>query len=108
MAARRRRRASGCCRSRSAMRLVASLAALLVALCLATAAHAHAVLIAAEPADGSVLAEAPKMLVLRFNEAVAPTAVSLLDAAGRPRDVALYFGLLAGVGGVFFAAWISH
>ncbi|VIO74440.1 copper resistance CopC/CopD family protein [Bradyrhizobium ivorense] len=158
------------------MRLVASLAALLVALCLATAAHAHAVLIAAEPADGSVLAEAPKMLVLRFNEAVAPTAVSLLDAAGRPRDVAiravdqsvlvslpadlprgtqaisyrvvsqdghpvagsllfsigtvtgavapsgggvlhapiwlarlaLYFGLLAGVGGVFFAAWISH
>ncbi|MEN3349598.1 MAG: copper transport protein [Bradyrhizobium sp.] len=158
------------------MRLVASLAALLVALCLATAAHAHAVLIGAEPADGSVLQEAPNMLVLRFNEAVAPTAVSLLDAAGKPRDVAiravdqsvlvtlppdlprgtqavsyrvvsqdghpvagsllfsigtvtgsaapsgdgvlhalvwlarlaLYLGLFAGVGGVFFAAWISH
>lgn len=158
------------------MRLVASLAALLMAVCLATAAHAHAVLIGAEPADGSVLAEAPKMVVLRFNEPVAPSAVSLLDAAGRPRDVAaravdesvmvtvpaglprgtqvvsyrvvsqdghpvagsllfsigevtgsatptsdgvvhaliwlarlgFYFGLFAGVGGVFFAAWIGQ
>ncbi|KJC35887.1 copper-binding protein [Bradyrhizobium sp. LTSP885] len=71
------------------MRLVASIAALLVALCLATAAHAHAVLVGAEPADGSVLAEAPKTVVLRFNEAVAPTAVSLLDATGKPRDVAI-------------------
>ncbi|UGY14764.1 copper resistance CopC/CopD family protein [Bradyrhizobium septentrionale] len=156
--------------------LAASLAALLVALCLATSAHAHAVLIAAEPADGSVLTEAPKTVVLRFNEAVAPTAVSLLDAAGKPRDVAiravdqsvtvtlpaglpqgtqvisyrvvsqdghpvagsllfsigvvsgsaapsgdgvldaliwlvrlgLYLGLFAGVGGVFFAAWIGQ
>ncbi|WP_246801101.1 copper resistance CopC/CopD family protein [Bradyrhizobium genosp. L] len=156
--------------------VVASLAALLVALCLATAAHAHAVLIGAEPADGSVLKQAPKTLVLRFNEAVAPTAVSLLDAKGKPRDVAVkaidqsvlvtlpadlpegtqvvsyrivsqdghpvagsllfsigvvtgsavpagddtvdilvwlaricvYLGLFAGVGGVFFAAWISH
>ncbi|MCS3449680.1 MULTISPECIES: copper resistance CopC/CopD family protein [Bradyrhizobium] len=158
------------------MRLVANFAALLVALCLATSAHAHAVLIGAEPADGSVVAEAPKMVVLRFNEAVAPTAVSLLDAAGKPRDVAiravdqsvmvtlpaglpkgtqvvsyrvvsqdghpvagsllfsigvvtgsaapssdgvldvliwlarlgLYLGLFAGVGGVFFAAWIGQ
>ncbi|WP_245438660.1 CopD family protein [Bradyrhizobium sp. SK17] len=163
------------------MRLVASLVraslvALLLALCLATSAHAHAVLIGAEPADGSVLAEAPKMLVLRFNEAVAPTAVSLLDAVGKPRDVTfraldqsvmvtlpsdlpqgtqvvsyrvvsqdghpvagsllfsigvvtgsaapsgdgvlhaliwlarlgLYLGLFAGVGGVFFAAWIGQ
>ncbi|WP_420964192.1 copper resistance CopC/CopD family protein [Bradyrhizobium sp. B120] len=69
--------------------VVASLAALLVALCLATSAHAHAVLIAAEPADGSVVTEAPKTVVLRFNEAVAPTAVSLLDAAGKPRDVTI-------------------
>jgi copper transport protein len=158
------------------MRLVASIAALLVALCLATAAHAHAVLVGAEPADGTVLAEAPKTVVLRFNEAVAPTAVSLLDAAGKPRDVAIrsidqsvevtlpaglpqgtqvlsyrvvsqdghpvagsllfsigvvtgsavpsgggavdpliwlarigvYLGLLAGVGGAFFAAWIGQ
>ncbi|WP_312017020.1 copper resistance protein CopC [Bradyrhizobium jicamae] len=158
------------------MRLVSSLAALLVAVCLATAAQAHAVLISADPVDGSVLAQAPKVLVLRFNEAVAPTAVSLLDAAGRPRDVsiravdesvevtlpadlpqgthvisyrvvsqdghpvagsllfsigvetgtavpsgadeidpliwlariAVYLGLFAGVGGVFFAAWIAR
>uniref|UniRef100_A0A973WLU6 CopD family protein n=1 Tax=Bradyrhizobium quebecense TaxID=2748629 RepID=A0A973WLU6_9BRAD len=150
--------------------------ALLLALCLATSAHAHAVLIAAEPADGSVVTEAPKTVVLRFNEAVAPTAVSLLDAAGKPRDVTiravdqsvmvtlpadlpqgtqvvsyrvvsqdghpvagsllfsigvvtgsaapagdgvlhaliwlarlgLYLGLFAGVGGVFFAAWIGQ
>ncbi|QOZ34188.1 copper-binding protein [Bradyrhizobium sp. CCBAU 53421] len=159
-----------------ASHVVASLVALLLALCLATSAHAHAVLIAAEPADGSVVTEAPKTVVLRFNEAVAPTAVSLLDAAGKPRDVAiravdqsvmvtlpadlpqgtqvvsyrvvsqdghpvagsllfsigvvtgsaapsgegllhtliwlarlgLYLGLFAGVGGVFFAAWIGQ
>lgn len=156
--------------------VLTSLAALLVTLCLATSVHAHAVLIDSEPADGSVLAQAPKTLVLRFNEAVAPTAVSLLDATGKPRDVAiravdqsvivtlpaglpqgtqavsyrvvsqdghpvagsllfsigvvtgsaapsgdgvldvliwlarlaLYFGLFAGVGGVFFAAWIGQ
>ncbi|MFN5488595.1 MAG: copper resistance protein CopC, partial [Bradyrhizobium sp.] len=70
--------------------LAALLSALFLTLCLATPAHAHAVLIAAEPADGSVVAEAPKTVVLRFNEAVAPTAVSLLDAAGKPRDVAIH------------------
>ena len=69
--------------------VVTGLVALLLALCLATSAHAHAVLIAAEPADGSVVTEAPKTVVLRFNEAVAPTAVSLLDAAGKPRDVTI-------------------
>jgi copper transport protein len=68
--------------------VVTGLVALLVALCFATTADAHAVLISAEPADGSVLTEAPKTVVLRFNEAVAPTAVSVLDAAGKPRDVA--------------------
>ena len=52
------------------MRLIAGSAALLLAMCLATSAHAHAVLIGAEPTDGSVQAEAPKMVVLRFNEAV--------------------------------------
>ncbi|MHC2334365.1 copper resistance CopC/CopD family protein [Bradyrhizobium sp. USDA 4454] len=156
--------------------LAALLSALFLVLCLATSAHAHAVLIGAEPADGSVVTEAPKTVVLRFNEAVAPTAVSFLDAAGKPRDVAfraadqsvmvtlpaglpqgtqvvsyrvvsqdghpvagsllfsigvvtgsaapsgdgvlhaliwlarlaLYFGLFAGVGGVFFAAWIGQ
>lgn len=158
------------------MRLVACLAVVLAALCLATSAHAHAVLIGAEPGDGSVLVNAPKSVILRFNEAVAPTAVSLLDATGQPHDVAfravdqsvtvtmpddlprgtqvvnyrvvsqdghpvagsllfsigvitgaavppgggvinlltwltrigVYLGLFAGVGGVFFAAWIGQ
>ncbi|TPQ28547.1 copper-binding protein [Bradyrhizobium guangdongense] len=158
------------------MRLIAGLAALLLALCMVTSADAHAVLVGSEPSDGSVQAEAPKMVVLRFNEAVTPTAVSLLDAAGKPRDVVIravdqsvlvtmppdlpqgtqaisyrvvsedghpvigsllfsigavtgtvapsgggvvhvliwlarvgvYFGMFAGVGGVFFAAWIGH
>ncbi len=69
------------------MRLVAGLAALLAALCLAGAAYAHAVLIGTEPADGSVLAQPPKTVQLRFNEAVAPAAVRLIDAAGKSRDV---------------------
>jgi copper transport protein len=69
------------------MRLVAGLAALLAGLCLAGAAYAHAVLIGTEPADGSVLAQPPKTVQLRFNEAVAPAAVRLIDAAGKSRDV---------------------
>lgn len=45
-------------------------------------AHAHAVQLASEPADGAVLARAPAEVVVRFNEPVAPTAVRLFDAAG--------------------------
>ena len=156
-------------------RLIAGCAALLVALCLATGARAHATLVSAEPADGSVLTQPPKTLELRFNESVTPAAVSLIDAAGKTRDVTtravdqsvivtlpddlpdgthvvsyrvvsqdghpvagslmfsigvvtggaqpassivvpvliwlfrigVYLGLFAGVGGVFFAAWIG-
>src|SRR5436190_22189924 len=68
-------------------RIIASLAALLVALCFATGALAHAVLVSAEPADGSVLTQSPKTLQLRFSESVAPAVVSLIDAAGTARDV---------------------
>jgi copper transport protein len=157
------------------MRLAAALAALLAALCLAGAANAHAVLIGTEPGDGSLLAQPPKTVELRFNEAVAPAAVNLIDAAGKSREVTartadqsvvialpdnlprgtqvlsyrvvsqdghpvagsllfsigvvtgaatpavdyllsfliwlarigVYLGLFAGVGGVFFAAWIA-
>ena len=70
-------------------RLIAFCAALLVALCLATGALAHATLVAAEPADGSVVAQPPKTLQLRFNEAVTPAVVSLIDAAGKTRDVSV-------------------
>lgn len=68
-------------------RVIATLAALLTALCFATGALAHATLVAAEPADGSVVVQPPKTLQLRFNEAVAPAVVSLIDAAGKTRDV---------------------
>ena len=71
------------------VRVIAGLAALLTALCLATGALAHASLVSAEPADGSVLTQAPKTVQLRFNESVTPAVVSLIDAAGKARDVTI-------------------
>jgi copper transport protein len=70
-------------------RLIAGLAALLVALCCTTGAWAHASLLQAEPADGSVLAAAPKAVQLRFNESVAPAVASLIDADGKAHDVTM-------------------
>ena len=57
-------------------------------LCIASAAWAHATLVSSEPADGSVLAQPPKMVQLHFNESVAPAVVGVIDAAGKARDVA--------------------
>ena len=68
------------------MRLIAGIAALLSVLCFATGAFAHATLVSTDPADGSVVAQAPKMVHLRFNEAVTPAVVSLIDADGKTRD----------------------
>ena len=68
-------------------RLIAFCTALLAALCVATAALGHATLVSAEPAEGSVAAQPPKMVHLRFNEGVTPAAISLIDAAGKTRDV---------------------
>ena len=68
------------------MRLIATLATLLWCLCLATGASAHASLVAADPSDGSVLAEAPQMVQLRFNESVAPAVINLIDATGKKRS----------------------
>jgi copper transport protein len=68
------------------MRLIAGLATLLTALCFATGVSAHASLVAMEPADGSVVAQAPKTVQLRFNEPVAPAVIRLIDAEGRVRD----------------------
>ena len=70
-------------------RLFAGLATWLVALCLATSALAHASLVAAEPADGSLLPQAPTTVTLHFNETVAPAVVSLIDANGNAREVAV-------------------
>jgi len=68
------------------MRLIAGLAMLLSVLCGATGASAHATLVSTDPGDGSILAQAPKSVQLRFNEAVTPAVVRVIDAAGKARD----------------------
>lgn len=55
---------------------------LLIALAVAPRAHAHATLIAAEPADGAMLAQAPTTLTLRFNEPVSPLVMRLVRPSG--------------------------
>jgi copper transport protein len=67
------------------MRLIAGLATLLSVLCFATGVSAHASLVSAQPGDGSVLEQAPKTVQLRFNEAVTPVVVALIDAQGKTR-----------------------
>jgi copper transport protein len=69
-------------------RVLACLAALLSALCIAGTAWAHATLLSSEPADGSVLSQPPKMVQLNFNESITPAAVGLIDADGRTREIA--------------------
>ena len=69
-------------------RVLASLAALLSALFVANAAWAHATLLSSEPADGSVLAQPPKMVQLNFNESITPAVIGLIDAGGKTRDIA--------------------
>jgi copper transport protein len=69
------------------MRLIAGLATLLSILCFASsAALAHASLVSAEPSDGSVVAQAPQTVQLRFNEPVTPAVIGLIDATGKTRD----------------------
>jgi copper transport protein len=47
------------------------------------AAWAHAALVQADPADGQVLAAAPTMIHLHFNEPISPLVFRLFDASGR-------------------------
>jgi copper transport protein len=68
------------------MRLIAGLVTLLSVLGFTTGAFAHASLISAEPADGSMMSQAPKTVRLRFNEPVAPASIKLIDSAGKARD----------------------
>ena len=68
------------------MRLIVGLATLLSVLCFASGVSAHASLVSAEPADGSVLDATPKTLQLRFNEAVTPAVIRLIDATGKAHD----------------------
>ena len=67
------------------MRLLAALATLLLIVGFATGASGHAALVAVEPSSGSMLANPPKVVELRFNEAVTPGAILLIDGAGRAR-----------------------
>ena len=68
------------------MRLVAAVAALLLVVCGATGAFAHASLVATEPRDGSMVAQAPKTVRLRFNEPVTPAVIRVIDSEGTMRD----------------------
>src|SRR4029077_308008 len=47
-----------------------------------SAAFAHASLVRAEPADGAMLAEAPKVLRLTFNEPVSVLVMRLIGPGG--------------------------
>lgn len=59
-------------------------AALFVLVATATGALAHAGLIGATPAEGSVVAAAPAAMVLSFTEPVSPLAFSLVGVGGTP------------------------
>lgn len=61
--------------------------AFLAGLAFAGPAFAHAVLISANPTEGSVLERAPRMVQLRFNEPVEALALRMIDAHGEVRDL---------------------
>jgi copper transport protein len=68
------------------MRVLAAVAALLFVVCRSTAAFAHASLVATEPRDGSMVAQTPKTVRLRFNEPVTPAVIRVIDSDGTTRN----------------------
>ncbi len=74
---------AGC---RSWRAVAAALVAALAVLVPAAPASAHASLVSTDPADGSLLDEAPSEVVLTFNEPVRLTAqaITVYDATGQP------------------------
>jgi copper transport protein len=68
------------------MRLVVAVAALLLVVCGSNSAFAHASLVATEPRDGSMVAQAPKTVRLRFNEPVTPAVIRVIDSDGTTRN----------------------
>jgi copper transport protein len=68
------------------MRLVVAVAALLLVVCGSNGAFAHASLVATEPRDGSMVAQAPKTVRLRFNEPVTPAVIRVIDSDGTTRN----------------------
>lgn len=73
--------------------VLATIGALACGAWLPPRAGAHAVLLAASPADGAVLPHAPGAIVIEFNEPVTPISLELRDASGA--RVALPAGLTA-------------
>ncbi|MGV7216702.1 copper resistance CopC/CopD family protein [Bradyrhizobium sp. UFLA05-112] len=71
------------------MRILAAPATLLLGIGFATGAWAHAALVSVEPANGSIVASTPKSVELRYNEAVTPGAIRLIDGTGKERKEAL-------------------
>jgi copper transport protein len=67
------------------VRLATAVAALLLVVCGGSSALAHASLVTTEPRDGSMIAQAPDKVRLRFNEPVTPAVVRLIDADGNTR-----------------------
>jgi copper transport protein len=65
------------------MRLVCALVLLFISLAQATPVFAHASLLSADPADGTVLAKPPESLTLTFSEQVAPILLKLIAPDGR-------------------------
>jgi copper transport protein len=63
--------------------LAAFVIALLLGVAPAQTAFAHASLIAAEPADGAVVASPPERLILVFNEPISPLVLRLIDPEGQ-------------------------
>jgi methionine-rich copper-binding protein CopC len=62
--------------------------AALALLCVPLCANAHAHLLAATPAEGSVLTQSPANFLLKFNEAAHLTALSLQRAQDAPQKLA--------------------
>jgi copper transport protein len=80
------------------MRFLSAATALFLLLCISTNAFAHASLVSTEPRDGSMVAQAPKKVELRFNEPVTPAVVRLIDAEGMTRDDAAVHALNETIG----------
>lgn len=78
----------GRCSRRVAALLVVLAAVVAVVIGGAGPASAHATLVATDPAEGAVLAEAPEQVTFTFNEAVigVPTGVRVYDARGGEVD----------------------
>ena len=69
------------------MRAIGFVLALLAALAPAAGAFAHASLIRSEPTDRAVVAQAPSMLALTFNEPVSPLVVRLVSPTGEATEL---------------------